>query len=140
MSPTAKNVTAAMLLVLLAAPTGLCSLAFTPMALGWFWEKGMARAYDELALICAGLGWGICGLTIWGAIRLWRPRLLDPSLTVVLGIVLLLPGICALVLVGSDPKGMLTDWLSLPFVVMSMAVSAGGAALIWSAVRRPNPP
>jgi len=72
MSPTSKKATAILLLVFLAAPTGLCSLAFTPMALGWFWEKGMARAYDELALICAGVGWAICGLTIWGAVRLTR--------------------------------------------------------------------
>jgi hypothetical protein len=81
MSPTSKKATAILLLVFLAAPTGLCSLAFTPMALSWFWEKGMARAYDELALICAGVGWAICGLTIWGAVRLTRPTALDPPPT-----------------------------------------------------------
>jgi len=74
MSPTSKKATAILLLVFLAAPTGLCSLVFTPMALSWFWEKGMARAYDELALICAGVGWAIWGLTIWGAIRLSQAR------------------------------------------------------------------
>jgi hypothetical protein len=55
---------------------------------------------------------------------------------VLLGIVLLLPGICALIFVGSDPKGMLTDSTGVSLVIACLAVAAGGVALIWMAVRR----
>jgi hypothetical protein len=56
-------------------------------------------------------------------------------LMVVIGGILLLPGICALAFVGSDPKGMLTDPTGLALVVLCMAIAAGGVALIWFAVR-----
>jgi hypothetical protein len=55
-----------------------------------------------------------------------------------IGGILLLPGICALAFVGSDPKGMLTDSTGLLLVVVCMAIAAGGVALIWFAVRRPR--
>jgi hypothetical protein len=60
------------------------------------------------------------------------------ALLIGLGIILLLPGVCALVFVSSDPKGMLTDSTGLSLVIACMAVAAGGAALIWLAVRRPS--
>lgn len=50
----------------------------------------------------------------------------------------LLPGICALVFFSSDPKGMLTDSLGLTLLITCLAVSAGGMAMIWAAVRRPR--
>ena len=57
------------------------------------------------------------------------------ALMIVLGIVLLLPGVCALAFVSSDAKGMLTDSTGLALVIMCMAVAAAGVALIWAAAR-----
>jgi hypothetical protein len=57
---------------------------------------------------------------------------------IVVGVVLLLPGVCVLMFVGSDPKGMLTDSVGWIFIVVCMASTAGGVALIWAAVRRPS--
>jgi len=57
------------------------------------------------------------------------------ALTIVLGLVLLLPGVCALAFVSSDPKGMLTDSTGLTLVIVCMAVAATGVALIWAAAR-----
>jgi uncharacterized membrane-anchored protein len=59
---------------------------------------------------------------------------------VLVGAVLLLPGICALFFVGTDPKGMLTDSTGLGLVILCLAVAAGGVALIWMALRRPTRP
>jgi hypothetical protein len=59
-------------------------------------------------------------------------------LLVLVGFVLLLPGICALAFVGADPKGMLTDSIGIALVVTCLAVAAGGAALIWFALHRPR--
>jgi hypothetical protein len=55
-------------------------------------------------------------------------------LLVLVGAVLLLPGICVLVFVSSDPKGMLTDSLGLTLLATCLAVSAGGFATIWAGV------
>jgi hypothetical protein len=73
-TPRGKKIVAALLLVLLALPTGLCSLAFTPMGLVSVFRTGdsLERSIGEFALICSGIGWLICGLTIWGAVRLHR--------------------------------------------------------------------
>jgi hypothetical protein len=60
-------------------------------------------------------------------------------LMVLVGLVLLLPGVCALVFVTADPKGMLTDWDGLLLVLVCATITAGGVALIWSAGRRPKP-
>jgi len=57
------------------------------------------------------------------------------SIMVLLGIVLLLPGICALVFVVSDPKGMLVDSGMLGVLLVCLAIATGGIALIWSAVK-----
>jgi hypothetical protein len=72
MSPTAQKIMAFLLLAFLAAPTGLCSLSFTPMGIGSFWEKEPARSYGMLVLICAIIGRALCGSSMWGAIRLAR--------------------------------------------------------------------
>ena len=59
------------------------------------------------------------------------------ALAIFAGIVLLLPGLCAILLAGLDPHEMLVDpgWLLL--IVGMLAIGAGGVALIWWAVRRP---
>jgi hypothetical protein len=74
MTPRGQRILAVLLLVLLALPTGLCSLAFTPMGLVSVFRTGdsLERSIGEFALICSGVGWLICGLTIWGAVRLNR--------------------------------------------------------------------
>jgi hypothetical protein len=54
---------------------------------------------------------------------------------VLLGIVLLLPGVCALAFVVSDPKGMLTDSSMLEVLLVCLAIATGGIVLIWSAVK-----
>ena len=73
MTPTGKKVLAIVLLALLALPTGLCSLFSTPIGfkllfsyLSPEWSIGM------FLLACSAVGWTICGLTIWGAVRLTR--------------------------------------------------------------------
>jgi hypothetical protein len=50
MTPKAKEIAAVPLLAPLALPIAICSLVFIPM----------------------GVGWLICGLTIWPAVRLKR--------------------------------------------------------------------
>jgi hypothetical protein len=85
MSPNARKITGFLLLAFLAVPTGLCSLAVTPTAIGRFSaEDALARDINPwsrdigtLALICASIGFTICGLSIWGAIRLARARAPD---------------------------------------------------------------
>jgi hypothetical protein len=75
MSPDARKITGFLLLAFLAVPTGLCSLVFTPMATDTFLARdAMARDFGMLALIGSIIGWAICGLSIWGAIRLARPK------------------------------------------------------------------
>ena len=58
------------------------------------------------------------------------------TLTILGGTILLLPGICVLVFVSSDPKGMLTDSLGLTLLATCLAISASGIAMVWVAVRR----
>jgi hypothetical protein len=57
------------------------------------------------------------------------------ALAIVVGIVLLLPGLCALILIGAGPRIARED---VQFLLVMFAISAGGVALIWSAVRRPR--
>lgn len=59
-------------------------------------------------------------------------------LLVLVGLVLLLPGICVLVFFSYDPKGMLTDSLGVMLLVVCLGISAGGIAMIWAAVRWPR--
>jgi hypothetical protein len=72
-TPQGKKVVAVLLLALLALPTGLCSLFFTPMGFAsMFGHDSLERSIGMFALMCSAVGWTICGLTIWGATRLTR--------------------------------------------------------------------
>jgi hypothetical protein len=52
------------------------------------------------------------------------------------GIVLLLPGLCALLMIGFDPAHTLSSREGVMTCLSFFAVSAGGIALIWIAIRR----
>jgi hypothetical protein len=78
MTPTGKKSVAVLLLALLALPTGLCSMYFTPMGiLSLFASDALTQGIGMLALVCSAVGWLICGLTIWGALRLTRAAKLE---------------------------------------------------------------
>jgi hypothetical protein len=78
MTPKAKTITAVLLLALLALPTGLCSLFFTPVGIGsLFSHDSLEHAIGILALMCSGVGWLVCGVAIWGAVRLNRMAKLE---------------------------------------------------------------
>jgi hypothetical protein len=73
MTPTVKKSAAVLLLALLALPTGLCSLYFTPVGISSLFSKdAFTQSIRAFALVCSTAGWMICGLTIWGASRLTR--------------------------------------------------------------------
>ncbi|HUI94821.1 MAG TPA: hypothetical protein VLX44_03635 [Xanthobacteraceae bacterium] len=57
------------------------------------------------------------------------------ALAIVVGIVLLLPGLCAIILIGAGPRMAREDVL---FLLLMLGIGAGGIALIWWAVRRPR--
>jgi hypothetical protein len=72
-TPQSKKVVAILLLALLALPTGICSLFFTPTGIAaQFEHDALGRSIGVLMLVCSAVGWVICGLTIWGAVRLIR--------------------------------------------------------------------
>jgi hypothetical protein len=54
------------------------------------------------------------------------------------GIVLLLPGVCAVLIIGYDPRQALSNREDLTACLGFFAIAAGGVALIWFAVRRPR--
>jgi len=58
------------------------------------------------------------------------------ALMSVVGIVMLLPGICAIILAGLDPHEMMVDPNVMLALLGMLAIGAGGVALIWWAVRR----
>ena len=58
MSPNSRKITGFLLLAFLALPT----------------QNSLAQGLGQLALVCAAVGYAICGLGIWGAIRLVRPN------------------------------------------------------------------
>jgi hypothetical protein len=59
-----------------------------------------------------------------------------PVLVGIAGAVMLLPGLCAVILVGLDPHEMLVDASWALWMLAMLAVGAGGVALIWWAFRR----
>jgi hypothetical protein len=72
-TPQGKKVFAVLLLALLALPTGLCSLFFTPVGIGsLFSHDSFERSIGIFSLVCSGVGWAVCGVAIWGAVRLYR--------------------------------------------------------------------
>jgi hypothetical protein len=60
------------------------------------------------------------------------------ALLIAVGIVLLLPGLCGIILAGLDPHELMVDPSALAAVLGLIAIGAGGVALIWLAVRRPR--
>jgi hypothetical protein len=63
------------------------------------------------------------------------------GLMILIGVVLLLPGICAGVFVVdyvSTPKRAPLDSLIVQLWLVSFAIAAGGIGLIWWALRRPS--
>jgi hypothetical protein len=61
------------------------------------------------------------------------------ALMIVVGIVLLLPGICGVIIAGLDPHELMVDPNTLLAVLGLIALGVGGVALIWFAVKRPSP-
>jgi drug/metabolite transporter (DMT)-like permease len=60
------------------------------------------------------------------------------ALAIGAGLVMLLPGLCALILAGIDPKEMARDANWALLLLTLMAIGAGGVALIWWAIKRPR--
>ena len=60
------------------------------------------------------------------------------ALMILLGIVLLLPGICGVIIAGLDPHELMVDPTALLGVLGLIVVGVGGIALIWLALRRPR--
>ncbi|GKQ53917.1 hypothetical protein [Bradyrhizobium sp. Ce-3] len=58
------------------------------------------------------------------------------ALMIVAGVILLLPGLCALVFVFAGVAKMASD--DLQFVAACLLVACFGVALIWWAIRRPG--
>jgi hypothetical protein len=78
MTPSGRKVVAVLLLALLALPTDMCSLFFTPTGIAaQFEHDALGRSIGVLMLVCSAVGWVICGLTIWGAVRLIRAANLE---------------------------------------------------------------
>jgi drug/metabolite transporter (DMT)-like permease len=57
---------------------------------------------------------------------------------ILVGIVLLLPGLCAIILLGIDMHEVLHDAGLTLLILFLLAVGAGGIALIWWAIQRPR--
>jgi hypothetical protein len=82
MTPQSKKVLAGLLLAMLALPTGMCSLFFTPTGIAaQFEHDALGRSIGVLMLVCSAVGWVICGLAIWGAVRLIRAAKLGSPAT-----------------------------------------------------------
>lgn len=60
------------------------------------------------------------------------------ALMILVGIVLLLPGICGVIIASIDPHELMVDPSALFAALGLIAVGIGGIALIWFALRRPR--
>jgi len=60
------------------------------------------------------------------------------AVLILVGIVLLLPGICGVIIVALDPHELMVDPNTLLAVLGLIAVGIGGIVLIWFAARRPR--
>ncbi|HEY4922479.1 MAG TPA: hypothetical protein VII40_20430 [Xanthobacteraceae bacterium] len=58
------------------------------------------------------------------------------ALLIGVGILMLLPGLCAVLIVGLGPRGALNDPTTASALVGFFAIAGGGIALIWWAARR----
>jgi hypothetical protein len=63
-----------------------------------------------------------------------RPGWVTPLLLLI-GVVLLLPGICAIILIGIDPHELVVDSMYLLLILVLLAIGAGGVAMIWAAIK-----
>jgi hypothetical protein len=79
MNPHTRKVAILVVLGLLALPTGVCSLAFTPMAISGLWSRdSLAQGIGMLALIMSAIGFIICGVCVWGMVRVSRSTPTEP--------------------------------------------------------------
>ena len=60
------------------------------------------------------------------------------ALMILVGAILLLPGICGVIIAGLDPHELMVDPNTLLAVLGLIALGVGGIVLIWLAVRRPR--
>jgi hypothetical protein len=60
------------------------------------------------------------------------------ALMMIVGAILLLPGICGVLIAGLDPHELMVDPNTLLAVLGLIALGVGGIVLIWVAVRRPR--
>jgi hypothetical protein len=60
------------------------------------------------------------------------------ALMMIVGAILLLPGICGILIAGLDPHELMVDPNTLLAVLGLIALGVGGIVLIWVAVRRPR--
>jgi len=73
MSNRGMRVLAVIALVIVAFPTGLCSLFFGPMSIAMMLSKdSMERSLGPLAAVLSVVGYLVAGLTIWFALRVKR--------------------------------------------------------------------
>ena len=73
MSNRAMSVLAVIALILVAFPTGLCSLYFGPMSIAMMLSRdALERTIGVLAAVMSGIGFLVAGLTIWFAVRVKR--------------------------------------------------------------------
>jgi hypothetical protein len=59
-------------------------------------------------------------------------------LLMLLGLVMLLPGVCAIFFIVNDPKVLLPNAGAAGPVWFFLAIAAGGVALIWAAIGGPR--
>jgi len=73
MSDRAMKVLAVIALVVVAFPTGLCSLFFGPMSIAMMMSRdSLERSIAPLAAGMSAIGFLVAGLTIWFAVRVKR--------------------------------------------------------------------
>ena len=58
------------------------------------------------------------------------------AMVIAIGLIMLLPGLCAIILVGLDPHEMMVDASLALLMFTRLVIGAAGGALIWWAVRR----
>jgi hypothetical protein len=58
------------------------------------------------------------------------------ALLIAVGILLLLPGLCAIIIIGVDPKSALADPSTLTACLAFLAIGGGGVALIVFSIRQ----
>ena len=80
MSNRALRVIAVIALVVVAFPTGLCSLVFGPMSIAMMLSHdSLERSIAPLAMVMSSVGFLVAGLTIWLAMRVKRRVNRDPG-------------------------------------------------------------